>query len=173
MILKRLLAIGGILCAISMAGGCENSNDLQLASFSNVTVAGSTNYTIKVHFSEDKRVEDKSVDTQIYVSEPCTLVFWEDNTQKRTLTVDQKGAWYSLTTLIVRSDKKPNTEEYTKYSEVLDKTYLFNSDKDITMLIRVVIGDTQDNSAGTGKILTNTEKISSPFTVKMKKNTAE
>lgn len=171
--LKRLLAIGGILCALSMVGGCESSNDLQLASFSNVTVSGSTNYTIKVHFAEDKRVEEKSFDTQIYVSEPCSLVFWEDNTQKRTLIIDQKDAWYSLTTLIVKSDNKPNTEKYTKYSEALDKTYLFNSDKDITMLIRVVIGDAQDNSAGTGKILTNTEKISSPFTVKMKKNTTK
>lgn len=169
--IKKIALFGGVAACILGITGCENSNDLRLASFSNITAAGSTDYAIRISFAEDERVDEKFYDVQLKATKAGQLVFWKEGEEKKTLTIDEDNAWRSLTTLIAVSEGKPNTEQFIKYSEALTQTYIFNSNQDNTLLFRVVVGEPEDNAQKTGKILTSTEEVSSVFMLKMNKVT--
>ena len=147
---------------------CENATRLECASFSEITSAGSENYAVRVNFASDSRIKEKYLDIQIKTDKICQLTFWEENDEKLTLNFPDFDEWYSLTTLIAEAKGLQGEEEFEKYSEATGKTYLFNYDGELKITMRAVVGDIEDNSSGTGKILVGSEPISSQFNLKIK-----
>ncbi len=147
---------------------CENSTQLRCATISEITSAGSENYGVRINFLNDSRLKEKYVDLQIKCNKICDLVFWEENQEKITLKIDDFDEWYSLTNLIVQAKGEEDTETFEKFSEITSKTYLFNYSKSVDITLRVVAGDVEENSAGSGQILVGSEPISSQYTLKIK-----
>ena len=147
---------------------CENSTQLQCATISEITSAGSENYAVRINFLSDSRVEEKYVDVQIKCDKICSLIFWEENQDKITLDIDDYDEWFSLTALICRANDKAGEESFEKFKDITGKTYLFNYDSTLEITLRVVVGDIEENSQGTGQILVGSEPISSQKTLKIK-----
>lgn len=147
---------------------CENSTQLQCATISEITAVGSKNYAVRINFLNDKRVEEKYVDVQIKCNKTCSLTFWEENQDKMTLNIDDYDEWFSLTTLICEASDKVGEENFEKFKDATGKTYLFNYDGNLEITLRVVVGDVEDNSSGTGQILVGSEPISDQKTLKIK-----
>ena len=82
--------------------------------------------------------------------------------------IDDYDEWYSLTNLIAISKNKEGKETFEKFSEATGRTYLFNYDGEIEITFRVVVGDIEENSQGSGQILVGSEPISKQFTLKIK-----
>ncbi len=147
---------------------CENSTQLQCATISEITSAGSENYAVRINFLNDSRVEEKYVDVQIKCDKTCQLIFWEENQDKITLNIDDYDEWFSLTSLICEAKGQTGQESFEKFKDATGKTYLFNYDGNLEITLRVVVGDVEDNSAGTGQILVGSEPISDQKTLKIK-----
>ena len=147
---------------------CENSTQLQCATNSEITAVGSKNYAVRINFLNDKRVEEKYVDVQIKCNKTCSLTFWEENKDKITLDIDDYDEWFSLTTLICEANGRAGQESFEKFKDATGKTYLFNYDGNLEITLRVVVGDAENNSTGTGQILVGSEPISDQKTLKIK-----
>lgn len=167
--MKKLLLSFALVATILTMTACENSTNLRCATIRNITSAGSENYGISVAFQEDKRLEESGVDVQIRSDKLCQLTFWEENGPKYTLHIDQKDTWYSMTSLIVIAQQKPDTEKFVKFSEATNRTYLFTSNQLLTLTFRVVAGDIEKNSKETGEVLVGSEDISEEFKLKIEK----
>ena len=157
-----------ILLASFIMSGCETSTELSCASISEITAVGSENYGVKVNFYNDSRLKDKYVDVQIKFDKICDITFWEENQEKVIFEIDDYDEWYSLTNLIAISKNKEGKETFEKFSEATGRTYLFNYDGEIEITFRVVVGDIEENSQGSGQILVGSEPISKQFTLKIK-----
>ena len=163
MLKKIKYLIFPVLAALLFAG-CEQTNDLIVASFSNATADGSENFAAKLNFQQDKRLEEKYYDIQIMTdTENSKIVFWKEGEDKVTTTIKEKNRWKSLTSLKVDAAGLAGTETFQKLKDAVDVTYIFNTEKSIKIFLRVVSGEEVDNSAGTGKILANTEPVSQDF----------
>lgn len=146
--------------------GCEYANYVRTASFSNITASGSDKNTVKVTFEKDTRVNEKAFDIQVRASEEVSINIAEEF--KESVGIEFVNTkWNSLTTLLVIAENKPDTEEYQTYKEVQSKTYIMTTDKEVTLTFRVVVGETEDNAAGTGQILTNSKEVSDEFKIKL------
>ncbi len=169
-ILKKLKYLIFPVLAALLLTGCENANQINAASFSEITAAGSEDYAMTVKFMEDKRVEDKYFDIQLMTDvDDVQLVFWQEGEAKITTTISQKGRWRSLTTLKVNSAGLEDTESFLKLKEAVDQSYMFNVNKPVKLIFRVVAGEAAPNSAGKGQILANTEPVSKDFVLECKK----
>lgn len=165
---KYLLLTIFLLCTIIMLSACENSTQLNCASISEITSAGSDNYGVRVSFYNDSRLKEKYVDVQIKFDKICDVTFWIENDEKLTLEIDDYDEWYSMENLIKKAKGQEGQENFEKFSEATAKTYLFNYDGALEITFRVVAGDIEDNSQGTGQILVGSEPISDQFTLKIK-----
>jgi len=143
--------------------GCESTNDVRAASFTDITASGSADFTIKVAMQSDDRVNKKAVDIQVRASKECELETWEENKNKVTITFDDKK-WKSLTTLMLT---EPDTEDFDIYEDVQSKTFIFNSGEEVNLTFRVVVGEKLENASKKGYILSNSKEISDEFTLKI------
>lgn len=152
-----------------MFSACEKATEIRAAAISEITAAGSDNFGIKITFSEDKRIETKGVDIQVMSDKAIdNVTIWHENQkEKMSIAFAEKDKWYSLTTLLVKAQNKPNTEKFEKFGEALTKTYLFNSEEKFKLKFRVVVGDPQPNVHESGEVLTGTFEISNEFTLKI------
>ena len=165
---RRSLLIIFILLAMIFMTACENLTQLRCATISEITSAGSDNYAVRITPLNDTRIKDKYVDVQIKFDKASEVVFWEENQDRLTLKIDDYDEWYSLTSLIATAEDRQGYEEFEKFSQSSAKTYLFNYDGNLEITFRVVVGDVEENSAGTGQILVGSEPISDQFTLKIK-----
>ena len=147
---------------------CEGAAFLKCATISDVTATNSDDYAIKISFFQDKRLEDKYVDIQVKSNKVADIVVWEENKDKVTISLDDYDEWFSLTSLICYGEGKEGQEQFDKFSESYQKTYLFNYDGKLNLTFRVVVGDVEDNINGTGEILLGSEVISKQFTLNIK-----
>lgn len=168
MLRKVKYLIFPVLAAL-LFSGCEQANELIVASFSNATADGSENFAAKLNFQQDKRMEEKFFDVQIMLdTENTKIVFWKEGEDKVTVTIAEKNRWKSLTSLQVGAAGLAGTEDFTRLKDAVDVTYIFNTEKPVKIFLRVVAGEAVDNSAGTGKILANTEPVSKDFVLECK-----
>ncbi len=166
-IFKYLLSLL-LLLPLLFLTACEDSTMLHCATISEITSAGSENYGVRINFLSDSRLEDKHVDVQIKFSKICDITFWEENQDKIVLEIDDYDEWYSLTNLIAIAKGKEGEETFEKFSDATGRTYLFNYDGEIEITFRVVAGDAEQNTQGTGQILVGSEPICDQFTLKIK-----
>lgn len=147
---------------------CEESARLDCASISEITAVGSKDYAIKVCFYQDERLKGKGVDIQIKCDKVASLLCWQENQERLTIEFDDYDEWYSLTNLISKSQEKEGQENFDIFEKAVNKIYLFNSDKDLSLTFRVVAGEIKENSLSTGQVLVGSEVISKQFTLKVK-----
>lgn len=162
LICLSFLIISSSLCLLA----CEGATFLECASISEVTMAGSKDYTIKINFYQDERIEDKYIDIQVKSNKIADLVMWEDNGEKTNISFDDYDEWRSLSTLLAAS--KGEEVIFDKFKNIAAKTYVFNSDEKLNLTFRVVAGEVEENGSGNGQILVGSEVISRQFTLKIK-----
>ena len=162
--------IAGLLVACVIFVGCENSTNITAAYITESTSAGSENYGVKITYSEDSRIEDKYTDVQIKFSQKGEIVIWKENQEKFNYTIADNDEWYSMTSIFAVGEGKKDGEVFEPMKEVRAKSYFFNSEQSQNLTLRVVVGDIEQNSTGTGYILVGSEAISSHFTLKINKN---
>ena len=150
-----------ILCLFLSA--CESGNMLRTASFSEITSAGSEDYTFKVIFSEDERVDEKYYDIQIKADGNKSIVIGKEFEDKKEVSLTEN--WQSLTTLLL---DEPNTETFTKGKDAITLVYIFNAKQPVKITLRAVVGGITDNAYKTGKIITNPEAASNEFVINTK-----
>ncbi|MBO5394579.1 MAG: hypothetical protein J6A28_01570 [Clostridia bacterium] len=165
---KVRLLILPILVALALCG-CENSTDITAAFISESTSAGSENYGVKITYSDDSRLEEKYTDVQIKFSKKGEIVIWKENQEKFTYKIDDYDEWYSMTVIFAAVEGKEGKEEFEPIKSVLAKSYFFNSEIAQEITFRVVAGDIEENSTGSGYILVGAEPISNQFTLKIAK----
>ena len=165
--MKKLLLCSFFLYLSLFLVACEDTLKVRGANISEITAAGSDNYGVCVSFNSDSRIEELGVDVQLRFEKDGEIVFWEDNGQKMTFTIQEADQWYSLTNLIAIANSSEAEEEFVKAKEAVSRNYLFSSQQNNTISIRVVAGDIVENSAGTGYILTESMPISDVFKLKV------
>lgn len=147
--------------------GCEESTSIQAASFSNISVSSAKSYGVGVKFLEDKRLEGKYVDVQVKSNKEVMLTIWEDNSKKYTFNFTEPSSWRSITTILVNGENKADTEEFEKFEQATSRRYMFSCKEPVELTFRVVVGDSEDNDKGTGKVLVGSEPISKEFKLKV------
>ena len=158
--MKKIFAI--LLFSICCLGfaGCESGNMLRTASFTNITQAGSEDYTFRITFAEDKRVNDRYYDIQIKADGNKKIKIGREMQEKKEIQLTEK--WNSLTTLLA---SQLNTETFLKGSEATTVVYIFNATEKIKVTLRVVVGGVEENASGTGQIITSPEDASNEFVI--------
>ncbi len=156
------------LCSLFCFTACEEATKIRAASITEITSAGSDNFGIKIVFHDDKRIEEKGVDIQVMSSKKGDVVIWHEGKDKETITFAENDKWYSLTTLFVLAEDRPNTETFEEFGQSLTKTYLFNSEEKINLTFRVIVGDIEPNIHESGQVLTGSMDVSKEFVLKIK-----
>lgn len=164
--MKKLLC-SIFLCFSLFLMACEDTLQVRGANITPITSAGSSNYGVCISFNSDSRIEELGVDVQLRFEKKGDVVFWEDNGQKFTFSIQEADRWYSLTNLIAIASSSEGAEEFVKAKEAVSHNYLFSSQQNNTISIRVVGGDITSNSAGTGEVLTESMPISDVFKLKV------
>ena len=165
--LKRLFLLCLIVFSLSFLG-CETTNDIRCANFTNITMAGSDKHTLKIIYEKDKRVDEKYVDIQVKSNKLATVKFNKENEEIINLTFDDTN-FNSLTTLIVQAKGMETYEDFKKYKETQSKTLIFSGNEEVLLTFKVVVGDKTENATNTGYILTNSKEISKEFNLKLAK----
>ena len=148
--------------------GCD-SQGLQCAHLNDATQGLSTNYAVRMVLDNDERVVEKYVDLQIKSSVDGTrLNFGLEGHEKQEIVIDEADEWYNLTVLVAAANGMSGKEEYEKYADKGNLTYLFTTQTDATLKFRVVVGEAVQNDAGSGYVLTSTEKISNELEMDVK-----
>ncbi|MBQ8444361.1 MAG: hypothetical protein IJX25_03315 [Clostridia bacterium] len=167
---KKYLSLLAFIC-IAMLGfvGCEKSTDVIASYISESTSAGSENHGVRITYASDSRLKGKAVDTQIKFSKRGEIVLWQEGGEKFTYTIEDYDEWYSITVIFAEFQGNEGKEKFEKFDDVLSKSYFFHSQQSQEITFRTVVGDIEQNSAGTGEILVGSEPISNQFTLKIDK----
>ena len=162
---KVILFVFAGICSFLILG-CESTNNIRSAYFSDLSTPGSEKNVIKVVFEKDSRVDEKYVDIQIRSSKTSNVTFYEENKSPVTITF-QDTKWNSLTTLVAIANDQKDTEVFKKYKNMQSITYIFETDESLTLTLRVVVGEAIENATNTGFILSNSKGVSNEFSKKM------
>lgn len=163
----KYLFIPFLMCA--MFCGCESSSSIKVASLTEITAAGSDDYTIRIEFADDDRLEEKEYDIQIKCdTENVNITFWRENEQKITSSISVKNRWHSLTSIKVDAAGLSGQERFNKLKDAVSESYIFNVSSSCKLTFRVVAGEATDNSANTGQILANVDPVSDEVTIECK-----
>ena len=147
--------------------GCESSVKIQGASICETTSAGSKNFSVNISYFQDSRLENLGSDVQLRFNKIGEITFWEDNKEKLIFNIDEFDTWYSLTNLIAIAQDNEGNENFVLQKDAVNKNYIFSSNQNIEISIRVVAGNIVKNSYGTGYILTDSMPISDVFVLKV------
>lgn len=162
--MKKILSLFSIfLMSLCVLAGCESSNTLKTVAFSNVTGAGSEDYTVRVMFLEDKRVDNKYYDIQIKADKDVKIKIGKEMEDKKEIQLTDE--WNSLTTLML---DESNTETFTKGSDAVTLVYIFTTEGKAKVTFRGVVGGIEENATKTGYIITSPEECSDEFSVETK-----
>jgi hypothetical protein len=157
-----MFAFGGIMA------GCETSTNIECAYISEITSAGSQNYAIRITHASDSRLDDKGVDTQVKFSRRGQITIWQEGGEKYNYFVEDYDNLYSLTVIFATFENKEGQEKFEEKKDATNKTYILSSEQSVDVTFRVVAGDIEQNSQGTGQILVGSEPISKQYKLKIK-----
>ena len=167
--MKKIRFLTLLLVFAVLLVGCEKSNQIIVAYLSNATAAGSHDFSLKIDFQEDKRVEDKYYDIQIMSDvDDLSIIFFKENEQKISANIAESNRWNSLTSLKYYGLGEESKENFEKLKEALDQIYVFRVDKSAKLIFRVVAGEAEENATKTGQILVNTQPVSQEFVLNCK-----
>ena len=169
--MKKLSLFSFVLAFCLLLVGCENSTKLRTAYLTEITSAGSKNYGVRINYAEDSRLEGKGTDVQVKFEKTGKVNIWKEGNDKIEYYVEESDEWYSLTHIFAEEGNEEDVkkrETFEKYEEVIGKTYLFNYDGKMTITLRVVVGDVEENGDKTGEILVGSEPVSEQFKLKIK-----
>lgn len=161
--MRKILSLILISFCCLVFVGCESGNTLRTASFTNITMAGSDDYTFRITFSEDERVDERYYDIQIKADGEKKISIGKEFEDKKEIQLSTM--WNSLTSLLV---EEPNTETFTKGKDAVSLVYIFNAVEKTKVTLRVVVGGIEQNAEGTGQIITSPEDASNEFTIETK-----
>ena len=161
--MRKLLSLILLPIFCLILTGCESGNILRTVSFSEITSAGSDDYTFRVTFSQDERVDEKYYDLQIKADGEKKISIGQEFEEKQEVLLTEE--WQSLTSLLL---KIPNSETFTKGKEAISLVYIFNAQEKVKVFVRAVVGGITDNAFKTGKIITNPEPASNEFVIETK-----
>jgi len=162
--MKKFFSILSVfLMSLCVLSGCEESNTVKTVAFSNITGAGSKDYTVKVMFIEDERVDNKYYDIQIKADKEIKIKIGKEMEEKKEISINEN--WNSLTTLLIDT---PNTETFTKGSDAVTLVYIFTSQDKAKITFRAVVGGIEENAYGSGYIITSPEACSDELVLEMK-----
>ena len=161
--MKKILSLILLPFFCLLLTACESGNILRTASFTDITSAGSEDYSFKVTFAEDERVDEKYYDLQIKADGEKKISIGKEFEEKKEVLLSDN--WQSLTTLLL---DEPNTETFIKGKDILTLVYIFNAEEQTKVILRAVVGGTTENASKTGKIITNPEQASSEFVMQTK-----
>ena len=166
---KKIFALILFVLALSIPlYACEQSTKLRTATIKESTMSGSENYVVNIAYAEDKRLDGKGTDVQIKFNNIGTIKIGKENEEKFDYEIKDYDEWYSMTAIFAEQAGKSGQEKFEKYEDAIAKTYIFNYDGDMKITLRVVAGDIEENSQGTGEILAGSEPISDNFTLNIK-----
>lgn len=149
--------------------GCEASTSIRVASLSEITAAGSSDYAVRIEFADDERLEDKEYDIQLKCdTENVNLTFWREGEQKITSSISVKNRWHSLTSIKADAAGLSGKEQFKKLKVAVSESYIFNVSAPCKLTFRVVAGEATENSAKTGQILANVDPVSDEFVLECK-----
>ncbi|MEG1752191.1 MAG: hypothetical protein RR140_03320 [Clostridia bacterium] len=127
-------------------------------------------HAVLINYSQEKLYKNKGVDLRLKSGTAnVTFMVRKDLENFVSITLPEANEWHSLTTLLCNASEKPNTENFVKYDDAVNTTWLFKSEKDFCVQILCVAGDKFPNATKTGFLLTDTEPISKQFNLKYKK----
>ncbi len=162
--MKKLFLLIFPLFLCSIICGCESMAGIKLATFSNITSAGSENYTFRLNFQNDSRYEEKYFDVQIMSDqENIEITYNIEGENKLTSTITEKNVWNSLTSLKSDAMGLLGHEEFDQLKDAVSQIYIFNVSKSCKLTFRVVVGQLAENEQQTGFVLLNTEPVSDDF----------
>ena len=168
---KFFILTAVLFCLILPLGlyGCEQSTQIEAATITENTAAGSSRHVIRVTYKEDKRLEEKNTDIQVMSNvEMDDVKITPEGGETFVVTFDDAGQWLSLETLFVESQGKHGYERYELFGEALAKSYIIESPKPATLLFRVVVGDAVENENGLGQVMTMSQTASNVYKLKVK-----
>lgn len=167
--MKKLKYLFIPMLLIAAFCGCEASTSIKVASLSEITAAGSSDYAVRIEFSDDERLEDKEYDIQIKCDiSDVDFTFWREGEQKITSAIAVKNRWHSLTSLKADAAGLSGKEQFKKLKEAISESYIFNVSTPCKFTLRVVAGEATENSAKTGQILANVDPVSDEFVLECK-----
>lgn len=144
--------------------GCESSAVVKLASFSNLTSAGSENYTFRLSFQTDKRYEEEYFDIQVMSSESdLSLSFRREGEGELAIKIAEKNVWNSLTSLQATASGLEGREQFDQLKEAVSQIFILNVSEPCKLTFRVVSGSIAENQQQTGFVIMNTQPISDDF----------
>lgn len=144
--------------------GCESMANVKIATFSNITSAGSENYAMRINFQNDSRYQEKYYDIQVMSdTQDLQITFWKENNSKLSTNITEKDIWLSLTSLKVSSAGLEGQETFGQLKDAVTDIYIFNVSKPCKLIFRVVAGQIAENSDKTGFVILNTAPISDDF----------
>ena len=164
---NKFLVLILLVFTLSFLAGCEKSTQLRTAYIREITMAGSDNYGVRITYDTDDRLEGKSTDVQIKFNNIGTIKIGEEFQEKFEYKIEDYDEWYSMTAILAQAKGKAGEEKFEKYEEAISKTYQFQYDGQMKITLRVVVGDSEENSAGNGEILVGSESVSENFTLKI------
>lgn len=166
---KKKILIALLISVLSFTLlGCEKSTQIKAASIREITSSGSDIYGVVISYAEDDRLEGKGTDIQVKFNNIGTIKIGKENQERFDYRVGDYDEWYSMTNIFAQAENKQGQEKFEKYEDALTKTYLFEYDGDMKITFRVVVGDIEENTDGTGEILAGSEPVSDQFTLKIK-----
>lgn len=162
--MKKLFLLIFPLFLCSVVCGCESMATIKLATFSNMTSAGSENYTFRVNFQNDLRYEERYFDIQVMSDQDdLEITYHIENENSVMSRLDEKNVWNSLTALKADAIGLAGHEEFEQLKDAVSHIYVFNVSKPCKLTFRVVVGMIAENAQSTGFVILNTEPISDDF----------
>lgn len=162
--MKKLFLLIFPLFVCMTVFGCESAAVVKLASFSNLTSAGSENYTFRLSFQTDKRYEEEYFDIQVMSSESdLSLSFRREGEGELAINIAEKNVWNSLTSLQATASGLEGREQFDQLKEAVSQIFIFNVSKPCKLTFRVVSGSIAENQQQTGFVIMNTQPISDDF----------
>ncbi len=169
--MKKIVLLFVCVCLCLTMFGCDDKTEVLAGHISEITGALSTDYAIKVSLDDDDRVNKNYVDVQIKSSEAeQMLTFGEENGDAFVIFLPKSDYWYNLTYLISQTNGSSGQENYKKYEDFgAARVFMFESNNDVALTFRVVVGQTKTNEETGEEILVLSEPISDEVKIDVKK----
>lgn len=143
------------------------------AYFKDATVGESPSNTINLNFADDSNYEDKHYDILIKSNTPNYEVYFNEEFEEPVkIFIKDKDEWYSLTELLHQAGKVEKVD-FIPFKERVSKNLIFETQKEGTITLKVVVGDKIEREDGNGYVLANQKAISTKFSKHLKEKSQQ
>ncbi len=153
-----------ILCMLFTFTACDLGKNAISVSIYDITSSGSKDYTFSVSYQEEDSYENKGSD--IYIKSDVDnfkIKIKKEYEDFVTINLKEKDIFHSLTKLI--SEAKNENVKFLQYQNMLNSTYIINSETDATLEIKAVVGDITESKS----MLYNTFDVSNTLKLNIEK----